>query len=177
MNQLSLPVPEVEPSPCLWPYISGSEFPVYYKWGSGLTLPGSLWRLAFEFGSTQWNYVEVKPVFIFDQNASTVVETYDDPLSGNRGITTFICAGPIGHLLPTDVKIRGNVALDTQDHYSINQRRGIAAHEVGHGTLIDHIPNSYSWPALMHEIMDLPDFEVINVPQPADIALVNQKYP
>ena len=74
------------------------------------------------------------------------------------------------------MEILGNIYWDIRDNYTVNQRRGIAAHEVGHGQSIRHIPNDYPHTALMYKFPSLSFFNTTYTPQSPDIALVNQTY-
>ena len=171
-------IPEVASSPCLWSY-TGISFPITYKWGSGLSLdPNSLWRQAFEYGFSQWNNTSIKPYFVNDPNSPTIVETYDDGTVLNRGLTSYRCVGTSSdNMVPVDVVIGGNIYYDIRDSYTVAERKGVATHEVGHGIMIDHIPDNFPLPALMSEIIYLWEFDNIYSPQYSDIALINQKYP
>jgi hypothetical protein len=71
----------------------------------------------------------------------------------------------------------GNTFYDIRDHYTTIQRRGIATHELGHGTSIGHVPNVHPRIALMYQETPLVFFDTTYTPQLSDLALVNQIYP
>ncbi len=167
------PVPETDIPSCRWAFNPGQILYITYKWGDRLQSPGALWRNAFETGLNSWNYTSTPVWYYFDNSSANIVNTYDDE-TNNRGITYITCIvnGPT-----LKVEVLGNVWWDDHDDYTVEQRRGIATHELGHGLSIGHIPNDYPFPSLMYKITPLDFFSTIYDPQPSDISLVNQIYP
>jgi len=166
-------IPEVNNPGCRWPHTQSQLFFVTYKWGDRLQVPGTLWRNAFESGLSSWNGSPILPYFYYDQNSSNTINTYDDSMAMNRGITYIYCSGTAAIM----VVIQGNVYWDSIDNYTVNQRRGISTHEIGHGMSIGHINDSYPTAALMYKSVPLSFFSYIFSPQPPDIDFVDQIYP
>jgi hypothetical protein len=167
-------VPEVDIPECRWLYIPGQLFFISYKWGNRLQSPGTLWRNAFESGISSWNNSLIMAYYYFDNSSGNIINTYDDD-SPTRGITNITCIVPEGTTV--SVEIMGNIYWDIINDYTVNQRQGIAAHEVGHGISIGHIPADYPIDALMYDVTPLEYFSSIFVPQLPDIWLVNHVYP
>ncbi|MFH1636199.1 MAG: hypothetical protein ABIG63_19600 [Chloroflexota bacterium] len=165
-------VPEIDVPPCRWPHNSGQNVYISYKWGNRLQISGSLWRNAFEDGIPEWNNAQTLTHFYYSISSDNVINTYNLAGDGRRGKTIISCLGSE----TVKVDVLGNIYYDIQDGYTVNQRRGIATHEVGHGQSIGHIPNDYPLTALMYKSTPLSFFSTIYTPQSPDIALVNQIY-
>jgi hypothetical protein len=153
----SPPVPEINIPPCRWSFNPGQLLYITYKWGDRLQSPGSMWRNAFEAGLNSWNNTATPVWYYFDSSSDNTVNTYEDE-SNNRGITYITCIvnGPT-----LKVEMLGNIYYDIRDNYTVEQRRGIATHELGHGLSIGSIPNDYPYPSLMYLLTPLDFFPVV----------------
>jgi hypothetical protein len=148
-----------------WPHDAGSFTTLYYKWGDNLQVPRSLWRNAFTAALNDWSIVPTKMYFEYSPNGSIVINTYNMQ-DGNRGHADIISDLNTGYTIGGNVF--GNVFYDPGNN---NMRHATAGHETGHSQSIGHIGDS--------EIALLgynPDPSIYFIPQPIDIALVNQIY-
>jgi hypothetical protein len=168
-----LDVPEIDTPPCRWPHGDGQTLYIPFKWGDRLQTPGSLWRNAFEEALDAWSFTATHIWYYFNSSATNEVNTYDTP-NGQGGVTEIVCY----YNQTLQVTIKGNIYYDILNSYTVNQRRGIASHEVGHGVSVGHIPRSYSRGfAILYPDPSLSEFEVFNTPQPPDEGLINRIYP
>lgn len=167
--QLYLPhmansVTEIDIPACRWPHAPGTYTNLNYRWGSNLQNPGTAWRNAFEAGTSDWNNTIIKFYFVYSGTGSVIFNTYS--ADDNRaGYTNIACDGSN----TTGAQVFGNVFNDPGNN---NARRAIAGHETGHSISIGHIVSNYI--ALMG---NNPDPTIYFIPQPIDVALVNQIYP
>jgi hypothetical protein len=145
---------------CAWPHTQGTTTVVYYDWGSGLTVPGSGWRIAFEAAIASWDGAGN-----IDLNHSTTQDTITMKLysanDGRTGLTNTIC--PDGTTL-TQADVMANTLIVPAPVQSV------PAHELGHGLGLGHITTKAR--ALME--FDTGGF---NTPQPLDIELLDLIYP
>jgi hypothetical protein len=160
-------VTETDAPPCRWPHTSGSNTYLYYKWGSGLQTPGSLWRNAFETAIYDWAVAPTRVYWNYSSGGSITIQTYWAQ-DGWSGKAIVYCSGSttVGY------DVYGNVYYDVQLNYTVNQRHAVAGHETGHGQSLGHI--SGSTPALLGYN---PDPNTYYSPQQPDIDLTNQVYP
>jgi hypothetical protein len=167
------PVPEVDVPLCRWNHYQYQVLYIDYQWGDNLRIPGSPWRNAFEAGLSSWNGSSTPVWYYYNSSSINVINLYNGGDDGMRGWTNIICIvnGPT-YL----VEVFANVYYDHRDNYTVEQRRGLATHELGHGISIGHIPNSWSVPSLMYKNIPL-FFQTCFNPQVSDIQLVNQIYP
>ncbi len=148
---------------------------ITYNWGGKVSIQDLLWRNAFTAGINSWNYTSTYVWFTFDQLSLNTFATIYDPQGDYSGITYIYCEGP--PFYTTKFKAFGNLYWDSYNGYTINERRGIATHEVGHGISIGHIPNWYPVFSLMYQSTPIIMFDTYYDPQEPDVMLVNQIYP
>lgn len=171
---VSKEVPEIDVPSCRWPHNSGQNLYISYKWGDRLQSPSTLWCNAFEDGIPEWHNAPTLTRFYYTIWSDNEINTYVQAGDGRRGYTVISCLGSE----TIEVEILGNIYYDQQaGWYTVNQRRGIATHEVGHGQSIGHIPNYYPYTALMYKgEVPLSFWSTTYTPQSPDIMLVNQVY-
>ena len=165
-------VPEIDAPSGRWPHTYGQPFSVLYKYLDELNDTSHRWRISFVEGISSWNSADTPiTLYLYSQSENTI-SMVDNPAKP-VGFTVWYSAN--GELLHVDVY--GNYYWEDVFQWTDNQRRSIAAHEIGHLQGIGHIPKSYPIPALMYEARTNEEREIYYVPQTPDIALVNQVYP
>lgn len=157
-------VPETDSPQCRWNHTPGEWTSIFYKWGSNLQLPGSLYRNAFEASIADWSYLPTKIFFYFSSDGTTIIDTYSmqDNQSGYANIT---CIGS----KTKNIKVYGNLFYEP---FNDNIRRAYTGHEIGHAQSIGHI--------LSDEISLMghnPDPNIYFTPQQIDIDLIVHIYP
>jgi hypothetical protein len=168
------PVSEIT-NVCRWPHTPGHNTSVTYKWGSNLQNPGSLWRNAFTFGITAWNsayYPQTGPIRLYysevQQNEMVTVNTSWSP--------GYYPGWAAPNVIPPNCSglhydVFGNSAYTVYSAFNY-----VGTHELGHALGIDHIPDLPRVIAVMRQSGPF-DQSLFNIPQPADLRLVNQTYP
>lgn len=159
-------ITEIDAPGCRWT-ISGGTVYIPYTWGGNLQTPGTPWRNAFEAAVGDWNGLDTRIYFYYDNGLPNVtIDTYSRP-DGAGGYASYACCWSI----PCYYNVYGNTYYDVG--YTNNERRAAASHEVGHSQAIGHIPE-FEGVALMGYN---PDPDVYYTPQGTDEELVNQVYP
>jgi hypothetical protein len=105
-------VPEVDYPGCRWAYTPGNLLYIPYKWGDRLQTPGSSWRIAFETGLSTWNGTLTPIWYYHNISSDNIINTYNDELAGNRGITYVYC---IVNGSTSRVEVYGNIYYDIRD--------------------------------------------------------------
>ncbi len=167
-------IPEILDHSGRWPHSFEQTTAITYKWVGNLVNPNHNWRMAFASGIDDWNLSPTHVVFLSDSGSSNTIDVVNDA-SKSAGYC-LVDLDSSGRII---IRIRayGNLYWDSTYGYSINQRRSIAAHEIGHMQSIGEIPRSFTTDALMVEWSYLYELENLYSPRAVDIALVNQVYP
>lgn len=165
-------VPEIDAPSGRWPHTYGQPFSVMYKYLGELDETSHRWRISFVEGISSWNSADTPiTLYLYSQTENKIgmVDDEFEPV----GFTLWFSAGD--ELLWAEVY--GNYYWEDVFQWTDNQRRSIAAHEIGHFQGIGHIPRSFPIFSLMYDGMSNYEFELYFIPQTPDIALVNQVYP
>ena len=159
-----------------WENPPGSKT-LYYRWGTGEIGPGSPWRNAFQDALFDWNSVESaypafqNPAFQFAYNDVAYLITIGTVNIASPQLwgTTDCYLGASGYV--GSCSVRGN----TYPSLTLNQRRGAANHELGHGCTLGHIGSQVT--ALLRPGLSDVNREYYYVPQDDDVFLVHQVFP
>ncbi|MEA3439248.1 MAG: hypothetical protein U9R58_03110, partial [Chloroflexota bacterium] len=164
-------VPEFDLPPNRWPNTPGQPLIIAYKWGAQISWHTE-WKDAFQAGKSDWSEADTRVEFGYDYASDNFFDVDYDPLLG-PGFTIWV----IENEVVVKVKSYGNIYHDELENWSSNQRRSIAAHEVGHAQLIGHIPRiGVEGYAVMFSSHPPSEYEWLYSPTNLDIILVNQVY-
>jgi hypothetical protein len=167
------PIPEIDLPPGRWPHTIGQPLFITYRYLGELNDPSHRWRIAFQWGMTSWNSTDTPiGLYLYSESQNTIGMVYMQTIIYPAYTLWY---APNGVLLRAEVF--GNYYWEDYYQWTDNQRRSLAAHEIGHLQGIGHIPRSYLPPALMWSPRFNDEREKYYVPQIPDIALVNQVYP
>lgn len=166
-------VPEEDIPEGRWPHTDGNLLSITYKWEGDLTNPYHAWRYSFQHGIDDWSWAGTKIYFVFDSSSNNTIGMKYNPYTDMLGECSIYTANGI----TTQVEAYGNLYWDLYYGYTNNQRRAVAAHEIGHMQSIGHIPRYYTLNTLMLRSVDVgSELGKIYTPQQVDISLVNQIY-
>lgn len=165
---------------CRWLHTSGTIDYRYYKWGSNLQTPGTLYRMAFESSIADWNAVSTKIRFAYSASGNIILNTYtaDDGRNGHADPYCSIL------LITSGYNVWANTKFENTSP-TANMRRFLTGHELGHSIGIGHIGvgnEPYPDKTISKDFISLmgyynPDWNVYYSPQSVDIDFVNQFYP
>jgi hypothetical protein len=160
-------IAETERPPCRWAHTNGTTTYLSYKWGTNLQTPNTLYRNAFESSITDWNAVATKMLFSYSASGNITLSTYSvDDHAG--GYAVPYCSGTA----TSSYNVFANTFYENSST-TVNKRRALTGHELGHSVGIGHIPGR-DFISLMG---NNPDGNTYYTPQQSDIDFINQFYP
>ncbi len=110
---------------CSWPY-SGNSVPVKYRWGSINTA----WKAAFTTSISDWNGLGTDVTLSYDAYGKLWMGQYNQN-DGQYGLNQNWCSG-------NDIVNSNNWGNLHYEPHTLNERRSITGHELGHGLGLHH---------------------------------------
>jgi hypothetical protein len=169
-------VAEIEAPSGRWPHSQGNPLYISYCWDDSINTHPE-WHAAFWDAREDWDNLNTPINFYYDANSQNKFGVVNDK-NEDPGYTQWWIQGE--KIIKAEAY--GNQYWDNHWSFTVSQRRGTAAHEIGHYQGVGHIPRGdvteYNpHEAIMWDAIMVHEKEWLYSPRPYDSALINQVYP